>query len=78
MKANDLSSFIFNRVSNGAYNVTYTTPNRGDYWVARIEDMTIIDATKNADWAKCEDIMKLRSEVKRRGAHFSKNGERID
>lgn len=73
MKANDLSKFCFKKVSSGAYRVWYFT-ERGDYYVARIEDMMVIDNTKNAEWAKCEDIEHLRNQVKRRGRHYHKDG----
>lgn len=76
-KANDLTGFDFERKGSGCYRVTYTTPNRGDYWVATVNDMTIIDATLNAEWAKKADIQHLRSVVKRLGTHYSSNGERM-
>lgn len=69
MKANDLSMFKFLKVSSGAYRVQYET-KRGDYYVARIEDMTLIDATKNAEYAKCRDIQNLKNAVKRLGTHY--------
>lgn len=78
MKANDLSCFSFRLVGAGHYRVTYTTPERGDYWVATITDMPLIDATKNADWAKVSDIEHLRYVVKRRGTHYSSSGKIID
>lgn len=78
MKPNDLSCFSFRFVGAGHYKVTYTTPYRGDYWVALITDMTLIDATKNAEYAKGIDIQHLRDVVKRLGAHYSKFGKRID
>lgn len=78
MKPNDLSCFSFRFVGTGHYKVTYTTPYRGDYWVALITDMTLIDATKNAEYAKSTDIQRLRGVVKRLGAHYSKFGKRID
>ena len=78
MKANDLSGFSFTKTGSGCYRVTYTTPNRGDYWVATINDMTLIDATKNAEWANAHDIQHLRDVVKRSGSHYSVSGEKID
>lgn len=76
MKSNDLSCFQFCKTSSGCYRVTYTTPFRGDYWVNTINDMTLIDATKNAECAKIADIKHLRNAVKR-GAHYSSKGQRI-
>ena len=78
MKANDLSNFTFERKGSGCYRVTYTTPQRGDYWVAHVNDMTIIDATLNAEWAKVADIKHLRYIVKRDGTHYSSNGRKIE
>lgn len=78
MKANDLSNFGFSKVSSGCYRVTYTTPKRGDYWVAKINDMSLIDATKNAEWAKAADIAHLRDVVKSNGVHYSQFGEEIE
>lgn len=78
MKPNDLSCFAFRFVGAGHYKVTYTTPCRGDFWTALITDMTLIDATKNAEYAKGIDIQRLRDVVKRNGSHYSKSGKRID
>lgn len=76
MRSNDLHNFGFERVGSGCYRVTYTT-GRGDYWVARINCMPMIDATLHADIAKISDIELLRDTVKFRGLHYSKNGEII-
>lgn len=78
MKANDLSCFSFRLAGYGHYKVTYTTPYRGDYWIATISDMLLIDATKNAEQAKVSDIKLLRDYVKRFGSHYSKWGKRIN
>ena len=77
MKANDLSCFSFRKVYAGHYRVTYTTPIRGDYWVATITNMPLIDATKNAEWAKVSDIEHLKYVVKLKGTHYSSSGKRI-
>lgn len=77
MKANDLHNF-FRLVSSGCYNVTYNTERRGDYWVANIRDMDIIEKTRNAKRAKAKDIEWLRYLVKRNGAHYNCMGKRID
>lgn len=75
--SNDLHNFSFRLVSSGAYIVTYQTDSRGDFWRARIEDMPLIDATKNADVAKVKDIRALYNAVKRHGTHYNCNGEKI-
>lgn len=77
MKPNDLSCFQFVFLSAGHYRVTYITPNRGDFFESLVTDMTLIDNTKNAEWAKGVDIERLRNYVKRNGCHYSKNGKRI-
>lgn len=76
MKPNDLSNFQFRFLSAGHYRVTYTT-RRGDFWVSLVTDMTLIDNTNGADWAKGVDIERLRNHVKLNGAHYSKSGKRI-
>ncbi len=45
MKPNDLSAFTFKKIGYGHYRVTYTSPIRGDYWIATIDDMTLFAAT---------------------------------
>ena len=77
MKANDLSKFSFAFVFYGHYKVTYTT-GRGDYWRALINDMMSIDRTKNAEWAKVDDIKHLRNLCKRNGTHYHSNGVAFD
>lgn len=78
MKKADLNKFRFERVDYGIYRVTYTTL-RGDYYVARVEDMEKIDRTLHAEEEelKIKDLCALRNKVMR-GAHYSKKGERID
>lgn len=78
IKSNDLHNFTFDYLSAGHYKVTYTTDKRGDYWIAIITDMTLIDSTKNADVAKIKDIAWLRKKVINNGWHYNKYGERID
>ena len=77
MKANDLHNFSFEYAGSGCVRVTYSTDNRGDYWSAYIHDMTIIDATKNAEHAKVKDIERLRHLVKHLGGHYSCKGKRL-
>ena len=77
MKANDLSKFSFAFAGYGHYKVTYTT-GRGDYWRALINDMMSIDRTKNAEWAKVDDIKHLRNLCKRNGTHYHSNAVAFD
>lgn len=77
MKANDLSQFSFKFAGAGHYRVTYTT-GRGDFYVALVTDMCVIDDTKNAEYAKLSDIKHLRNIVKRNGKHYHPNGAAFD
>lgn len=76
--SDDLHNFSFRFRASGAYEVTYTTDIRGDFWKARIEDMTLIDATKKANVARVKDIQALYNAVKRNGTHYRYDGTRID
>ena len=78
MKSNDLHNFKFIKNGSGSYFVYYFTEKRGDFWRATINDMTIIDATKNAEVARVKDILRLRYLVKLYGSHFGADGRRID
>lgn len=75
MKRNDLSQFNFKLVGSGCYRVTYTTGRRGDFWIADINHLHIIEATLHADIAKAKDIEHLRYIVKREGVHYHANGK---
>lgn len=44
-----LCHFTFVFVGYGQYRVTYTSPNTGKIWAATINDMTLINKTKNAE-----------------------------
>ena len=77
MTNNPLSKFTFNFVGHGHYKVTYTT-ERGDYWKATINDMTLIDDTKNSEEPKKKNINALRDRVKSVGSHYNKHGVLID
>ena len=60
----ELSDFQFEPKSHGCYKVTYTSPVTHKTWSAIIDDMTIIDATKNAFEPKRRDLDILKSIVK--------------
>lgn len=77
MRANDLHNFHFEWKGSGNCKVTYHTENRGDYWVAYINDMGIIDDTRNAEWAKVKDIERLRHLVIRNGTHYNCKNKKI-
>jgi hypothetical protein len=66
-KNNPLRGFYFYPVLSGAYLVHYQSDydsRVGRHYEARIEDMTIIDATRNAQNVKKCDVDHLRRLVK--------------
>ena len=73
MRANDLSNFTFRRNGSGCYRVTYTT-GRGDFYTANINDMTIIDNTLHADWARLSTIKHLAYLCRLLGRHYHASG----
>lgn len=65
MKSNiNINDFKFEFAGYGHYKVTYTSPKTGKKWSATINDMSIIDATKNADEPKKQDLEYLKKIVK--------------
>lgn len=77
-RSNDLHNFTFVFTGYGHYKVTYKHDVHDDYWCATISDMTLIDATKNADCAKLKDIVALYQSIKRNGTHYNRHGIPID
>lgn len=59
-----LCHFTFIFVGYGQYRVTYTSPNTGKIWAATINDMTLIDKTKNAECPKRTDLERLKKAIK--------------
>lgn len=55
-----ISDFEFRAVGYGHYRVAYTSPATGKQWSTVINDMTIIDATKNSDNPKRKDLERLK------------------
>jgi len=55
-----LSNFNFQFSGYGHYKVTYTSPKTGKKYIHTISDMTLIDATKNADEPKKIDLNTLK------------------
>ena len=78
MKKQDIDKFKFEVAGYGHYKVTYKT-YRGDFYRAIIDDMTLIDATKNTPYEdlKIENLEILRDAVKQKGSNWSKNFKRI-
>jgi hypothetical protein len=56
----NISDFSFLPAGYGHYKVTYTSPVTGKVWHETINDMTIIDATKNAEEPKRCDLEQLK------------------
>ena len=56
-----IGDFDFTLRGYGRYNVIYTSPATGKKWQAIVEDMTIIDDTKNCDEPKKKDLRILKS-----------------
>ena len=52
--------FRFTPSGCGAYDVIYTSPATRKTWETRVEDMTLIDATKNAVNPKKKDLQYLK------------------
>lgn len=50
-----LSDFRFQFAGHGHYKVTYTSPVTGKEWARTINNMPLIDATKNAESPKSEE-----------------------
>ena len=59
-----ISNFNFQFAGYGHYKVTYTSAVTGKSWTKTINDMTIIDATKNADAPTKLALNNLKSIVK--------------
>ena len=54
------TDFSFKCLGYGVYRVTYTSPVTGKRWTADTADMTLIDATKNADEPRNCDLEWLK------------------
>lgn len=61
------TDFDFRSLRYGYYLVTYTSPATGKQWTTAVTDMTLIDATKNADEPKVRDLEYLKSVCKSQG-----------
>lgn len=57
--------FTFTLVGHGCYKVAYKSPKTGRVWETCIDDMTIIDKTKNEEEPKKKYLNQLKSQVKR-------------
>lgn len=55
-----ITDFRFLPSGYGHYRVTYTSPVTGKEWSAVTSDMTLIDATENAEYPKVKDLNQLK------------------
>lgn len=69
--------FDFKFKSYGTYEVRFTYPKRGDYWVGIVTQMPLIDDTKNEEEPLQSALKHLLSYLKFRGTHYTKYGDRI-
>lgn len=60
----EITDFRFEFAGYGHYKVTYTSPATGKSWSKMVDDMTIIDATKNTDEPKIKDLTSLKRLIK--------------
>lgn len=56
--------FSFEFVGHGHYRVTYTSPKTRKSWYKTIDQMYLIDATKNCEEPKQVDLNRLKRLVK--------------
>lgn len=59
-----IEDFTFRTAGYGHYKVTYTSPTTGKSWSRTIDDMPLIDATKNAVEPKRKDLNILKRKCK--------------
>jgi hypothetical protein len=59
-----ISDFKFEFVGYGHYKVTYTSPKTNKSWYKTIDDMTLIDRTKNAENPLKKDLDLLKRIIK--------------
>ena len=76
MKRKDLSQLEIRQIAFGLYRVKYTT-KRGDYYVAKINNLELIERAKDFAFRTSADIKRLTDHVRLMGDHFRKNGEEI-
>lgn len=55
-----INDFRFELAGYGLYRVIYISPATGGKWSTMINDMTLIDATKNVDNPKRKDLENLK------------------
>lgn len=56
----NINDFNFQCSGYGHYRVTYISPATGKQWSTTVNDMSLIDATKNADEPRRKDLETLK------------------
>lgn len=60
------SDFTFISSGYGHYKVMYQSPITGIVWAKIIDDMTLIDCTKNEEYPTQENLQRLKRTIKDR------------
>lgn len=61
----EITDFDFKFSGYGHYKVIYTSPKTSKMWGCKTDDMSLIDATKNADRPLRKDLNELKNLCKR-------------
>lgn len=62
----NIHDFKFEFAGYGHYKVTYTSPATNKQWTTTINDMPLIDVTKNSESPKRKDLLHLKMICKNR------------
>lgn len=65
MNTISINDFRFRIKGRGHYLVTYTSPKTGKQWHKTIDDMMLIDETKNSENPKKKDLEMLKYLIKK-------------
>ena len=60
----NISNFHFEPAGYGHFKVTFISPTTGKKWTKTIDNMSIIDRTRNADEPTQKDLQTLKKLVK--------------
>lgn len=74
----DINQFRFSKSGYGQYIVLYMNDKRGDYYISKVDDMSLIDNTLNSELPKKKHLNELKCHIRRNGVHYSKHGEPIE
>jgi len=68
-----ISDFQFTQSGYGCWRVRFISRNTGYSWETMVEDMDLIDSTKNEDFPKPADLIRLKRLCKDTGLKYDKN-----